>query len=40
VLREVVKLMQSVRTVHEHLDLIAGLPYEDDDRLGRPFDEI
>lgn len=39
-LKEVVKLIQSGNNIHEHLDLIAGLPYEDYDSFGRSFDEI
>lgn len=39
-LKEVVRLIQSGNNIHEHLDLIAGLPYEDYDSFGRSFDEI
>ena len=39
-LKEVVRAIQSGANVHEHLDLIAGLPYEDYDSFARPFDEI
>lgn len=39
-LKEVVRAIQSGANVHEHLDLIAGLPYEDYDSLARSFDEI
>ena len=39
-LKEVVKLIQSGNNIHEHLDLIAGLPYEDYDSFGSSFDEI
>ena len=39
-LKEVVGLIQSGNNIHEHLDLIAGLPYEDYDSFGRSFDEI
>lgn len=39
-LKEVVRVIQSGANVHEHLDLIAGLPYEDYDSFARSFDEI
>lgn len=39
-LKEVVRAIQSGANVHEHLDLIAGLPYEDYDSFARSFDEI
>lgn len=39
-LKEVVRLIQRGNNIHEHLDLIAGLPYEDYDSFGRSFDEI
>lgn len=39
-LKEVVRAVQSGANVHEHLDLIAGLPYEDYDSFARSFDEI
>lgn len=39
-LKEVVRAIQSGENVHEHLDLIAGLPYEDYDSFARSFDEI
>lgn len=39
-LKEVVKQIQDAGNIHEHLDLIAGLPYEDYQTFGRSFDEI
>lgn len=39
-LKEVVRAIQSGANVHEHLDLIAGLPYEDYDSFAKSFDEI
>ena len=39
-LKEVVRAIQSGANVHEHLDLIAGLPYEDYDSFAGSFDEI
>ena len=39
-LKEVVKLIQSGNNIHEHLDLIAGLPFEDYDTFAKSFDEI
>lgn len=39
-LKEVVREIQSHGNVHEHLDLIAGLPYEDYDTFAKSFDEI
>ena len=39
-LKEVVKEIQGHGNIHEHLDLIAGLPYEDYDTFARSFDEI
>ena len=39
-LKEVVRAIQSGANVHEHLDLIAGLPYENYDSFARSFDEI
>lgn len=37
---EVVKAVQSKGNIHQHLDLIAGLPYEDLDRFKQSFDEV
>lgn len=39
-LKEVVRKVQSHGNIHEHLDLIAGLPYEDYDTFAKSFDEI
>lgn len=39
-LKEVVGKIQSAGNIHEHLDLIAGLPYEDYAAFSRSFDEI
>lgn len=39
-LKEVVKEVQKHENIHEHLDLIAGLPFEDYDTFVRSFDEI
>ena len=39
-LKDVVRSIQSGRNIHEHLDLIAGLPYEGYDTFKKSFDEI
>lgn len=39
-LKEVVAEIQKGKNIHEHLDLIAGLPYEDYDTFAKSFDEI
>lgn len=39
-LKEVVRKIQHTGNVHEHLDLIAGLPYEDYQTFTKSFDEI
>ena len=39
-LKEVVKLIQSGNNIHEHLDLIAGLPYENYESFGHSFNEV
>lgn len=39
-LKEIVKRVQAAGNVHEHLDLIAGLPYEDYTTFAKSFDEI
>lgn len=39
-LKEVVRQIQRYGNIHEHLDLIAGLPYEDYDTFAKSFDEI
>ena len=39
-LKETVKYIQSGGNIHEHLDLIAGLPYEDYETFKKSFDEV
>lgn len=39
-LKEIVKQIQKAGNIHEHLDLIAGLPYEDYATFAKSFDEI
>ena len=39
-LKEIVKRIQAAGNIHEHLDLIAGLPYEDYATFAKSFDEI
>ncbi len=39
-LKYIVKKIQSFGNIHEHLDLIAGLPYEDYKTFQKSFDEI
>lgn len=39
-LKEVVRKIQSAGNIHEHLDLIAGLPYEDYQTFAKSFDEV
>lgn len=39
-LKEIVKKIQDAGNIHQHLDLIAGLPYEDYVTFGKSFDEI
>ena len=39
-LKEVVEKVKSFGNIHQHLDLIAGLPYEDYDTFRKSFDEI
>ncbi|MDE6252733.1 MAG: DUF4080 domain-containing protein [Lachnospiraceae bacterium] len=39
-LYEVVKRMQSYGNIHQHLDLIAGLPYEDYDSFKKSFNDV
>ncbi len=39
-LKEVVKRVQLGKNIHQHLDLIAGLPYEDYDSFRKSFNEI
>ncbi len=39
-LKNVVKRIQSFGNIHQHLDLIAGLPFEDYDTFKKSFDEV
>ncbi|MGN0291383.1 MAG: B12-binding domain-containing radical SAM protein [Lachnospiraceae bacterium] len=39
-LKEVVQKIEEANNIHQHLDLIAGLPYEDYETFGKSFDEI
>ena len=39
-LKDIVKKIQKNENIHEHLDLIAGLPYEDYATFAKSFDEI
>ena len=39
-LKEVVKTIKSFGNIHQHLDLIAGLPYEDYETFQKSFDKI
>ena len=39
-LKETVETILSYKTVHVHLDLIAGLPYEDYESFGNSFNEV
>lgn len=39
-LKDTVKQIQKAGNIHEHLDLIAGLPYEDYETFANSFDEI
>ena len=39
-LKAVVRSIQEKENIHEHLDLIAGLPFEDYDTFAKSFDEI
>lgn len=38
--KQVVRRIQTGKNVHQHLDLIAGLPFEDYKTFGKSFDEI
>ena len=38
--KQVVRRIQSGKNIHQHLDLIAGLPFEDYQTFGKSFDEI
>lgn len=39
-LTKVVNTVSSYKNIHQHLDLIAGLPYEDYNRFGISFDDV
>lgn len=39
-LKEIVKKIQSFGNIHQHLDLIAGLPYEDYKTFQKSFDDV
>ncbi|MDY5480041.1 MAG: B12-binding domain-containing radical SAM protein [Peptostreptococcus porci] len=39
-LTKVVRRISSYKNIHQHLDLIAGLPFEDYDRFGLSFDDV
>lgn len=39
-IKEVVLKVKAMGNIHQHLDLIAGLPYEDYDSFGRSFDDV
>lgn len=39
-LKETVKRIQSFKNIHQHLDLIAGLPYEDYATFQKSFDDV
>ena len=39
-LKDIVRKIQGGENIHEHLDLIAGLPYEDYATFAKSFDEI
>lgn len=39
-LKEIVERVKSFGNIHQHLDLIAGLPYEDYDTFRKSFDDI
>ena len=36
----IVKRIHSFKNIHQHLDLIAGLPYEDYDSFHRSFNDV
>ncbi|BDF35613.1 B12-binding domain-containing radical SAM protein [Lachnospiraceae bacterium] len=38
--KHIVRRIQGYGNIHQHLDLIAGLPYEDMDSFGRSFDDV
>ena len=39
-LKEIVGQVRGFGNIHQHLDLIAGLPYEDMESFARSFDEV
>ncbi len=39
-LKEVTKKIKSFKRIHQHLDLIAGLPYEDYNSFAKSFDDV
>ncbi len=39
-LKEVTKMIRSYKNIHQHLDLIAGLPYEDYSSFKRSFNDV
>ena len=39
-IREITETINSWHNIHQHLDLIAGLPFEDYDTFAKSFDEI
>lgn len=39
-LSEIVQQIKDIGNIHQHLDLIAGLPYEDYDSFGRSFNDV
>lgn len=39
-LKKIVDAIHSGNNIHQHLDLIAGLPYEDYESFGRSFDDV
>lgn len=39
-IREAAAKVRAGKNIHQHLDLIAGLPYEDYDSFGRSFDDV
>lgn len=39
-LKKIVRRIQTGKNIHQHLDLIAGLPFEDYESFGRSFNEV
>lgn len=39
-LKEIVAAIRAGKNIHQHLDLIAGLPYEDYESFGKSFDDV